>query len=620
MAVPIWKFTGMKNFNLNKYNNLCKKKWRLKFGPSGLLDQYLPRKTCQNGIHDRRIVFLVLTIMIVATSVAAQIESVSGSLVVGEIEIDTRDIFSENEVKNTNTGLRFMRRSMNGLHANTRHYVVRRELLFKSGDAFNPAKLAETERNLRALGYLNNVRVTAVDTTSDGRVNIRVATRETWTLRTSFSFSIASGDNQRWSLQLSDRNFLGHGVTLGAGLGQDENASYWNMWYRQRRLFGMGLHLGLDYSNRQDGYVRQLFVGKPFYSQSDAWTMDIRLWDNLADNRYYLSNAGPVGIDPTETNRLYALLPFHDSGVSAGFQWRLSESDEGRIWRLGGGVRVRRTVFDLYESEYLLSDGRIENLSWLAEPGQPFARDQGTTVFPYVWVRSLGRAWSKGRFILQYGPVEDFSTDIEFDLKAGPAGGNVGSTASYGESRFHVEGAFTKWTPLAGGYFVLRGVGAGDTGSREVRYYSYDFLTGWIATAGNQTSPWITRLFAEYGQGDNLLGSRALLLGLDRGMRTLEFDGMAGDHLARWNVEQGKAMPWELAGLFRMGFAGFYSGGMAWWKDEDRDKSGIRHEAGFGLRFGPTRSANSQIARVDLAWDLNGDGSPVITAITRGFF
>ncbi|MCK9996723.1 MAG: hypothetical protein KAH56_10655 [Candidatus Krumholzibacteria bacterium] len=574
-------------------------------------------------MHDRRFVRLLLTFLmvtVITTHAVAQTEPVSPSLVVGEIEIDGQDIFSEKEIENTNNGLRFLRRSMNGLHANTRHYVLRRELLFESGDTFNPDKLAETERNLRALGYLNNVRVTAVDTTSDGRVNIRVATRETWTLRTSFSYSLASGGDQRWNLQLSDRNFLGRGVTLGAGLGQDENASYWNTWYRQRRLFGMGLHLGIDYSSREDGYVRQVFVGKPFYAQGDAYTMNIRFWDNLADNRYYLSNAGPAGIDPTETDRLYALLPFHDSGVSAGFQWRVSKSDDGRIWRLGGGVRVRRTVFDLDEPGYLLSDGRIENLSWLAEPGQPFARDQGTTVFPYVWIHSLGRAWAKGRFILQYGPVEDFSTDIEFDLKAGPAGGNLGSSASYGESRFHVEGAFTKWTPLVGGYAVLRGAGAGDTGGRDVRYYSYDFVTGWIGAAGNQNSPWITRLFAEYGQGANLLGSRALLLGLDRGMRTLEFDGMAGDHLARWNIEQGKAMPWELAGLFRMGFAGFYSGGMAWWKDEDREKSGIRHEAGFGLRFGPTRSANSQIARLDLAWDLNGDGSPVITAITRGFF
>jgi len=377
----------MKNFNFNRHNNILKKRWSLKFGSSGLQGQCLSGKFCQNDTHDRRIVFLVLTILILATSTAAQTESESGSLVVGEIEIDTRDIFSENEVKNTNTGLKFMRRSMNGLHANTRHYVVRRELLFKSGEPFNPARLAETERNLRALGYLNNVRVTAVDTTSDGRVNIRVATRETWTLRTSFSFSIASGDNQRWNLQLSDRNFLGHGVTLGAGLGQDENASYWNMFYRQRRLFGMGLHLGLDYSRRSDGYVRQLSVGKPFYSQGDAWTMAVRFWDNLHDNRYYLSNAGPAGIDPTETNRLYALLPFNDSGVLAGFQWRLSDPDEGRIWRLGGGVRVRRTVFDLYESEYLLSDGRTEDLSWLAEPGQPFAR-----FFHGYRIRSQGRS------------------------------------------------------------------------------------------------------------------------------------------------------------------------------------------------------------------------------------
>ena len=72
--------------------------------------------------------------------------------------------------------------------------------------------------------------------------------------------------------------------------------------------------------------------------------------------------------------------------------------------------------------------------------------------------------------------------------------------------------------------------------------------------------------------------------------------------------------------MMRMGFAAFYSGGRAWWRDEVVGQSYIRHEAGFGLRFGPTRSANSQVARIDLAWDLNGDGSPVLTAVTRGFF
>jgi len=578
------------------------------------LPQNLTQKIRHTGIPDRRFVRLLVTGLVFwAASASAE----APPLVVGEIEIDSRDIFSPKEIENTNGALRFMRRTMNGVHFNTREYVLRRELLFKPGEPFMPGRLAETERNLRALGYLNNVSVTAVDTTSDGRVNIRVSTDESWTLRTSFSYSLASGGDQRWNVSLSDRNFLGHGVTLGGGLGEDENTSYWNLWYRQQRLFRTGLSLGIDYANRQDGYLRQVFLSKPFYALDDTWTMNFSVWDNLADYRYYLSNAGPAGADPASTASLYAKLPFHDSAVEAAIQKRISPEGEGRVWRVGAGIRARETNFDLNDPDYLLSDGRIEDLTFLAEPGQPFARDQGTTVFPFLWVRTLGRNWAKARFVLQYGPIEDLSRELDFDLRAGPAGGFLGSTTGYAESKFHFEGRFTKWAQVFGGYMLLHGAGQGDTGSSNVRNYRYDVVTGWIGTAGKASSPWITRIFAEYGQGQNLNGSKALLLGLDRGMRTLGFDGMAGDHLARWNFEQGKATPFEIAGLFRMGFAGFYSGGSAWWHDETRDKSDIRHEAGFGLRFGPTRSANSQIA---LAWDLNGDGSPVITAITRGFF
>jgi hypothetical protein len=541
-------------------------------------------------------------------------------LTVGDIEIQSRDIYSASEIRNTNGILRFMRKTMNGVHFNTRQYVLRRELLFDTGDTYYPDRLAETERNLRRLGYLNDVRVTAVDTTADGKVNIRVSVQESWTLRTSFSYSLASGGDQRWRVSLADRNFLGHGVTLGGGLGQDENTSFWNLWFQQQRLFGTGWRLGLDYASRQDGYVRQVILSRPFYAQSDSWTVALKLWDNLADFRYYFSNAGPVGADPARNLSLYTKLPFHHSGVEGGLQFRLTHSDEGRIWRLGAGVRVTETSFDLFEPTYELSDGRFADLSFLAEPGQPFARDQGTTVYPYIWLHSLGRAWSTARFVLQYGPVEDLPLDFDFDFRAGPAGGRLGSTTGYAESRFRFEGLATKWVRLFGGYLLFHGQGDADTGSAAVRTYRYDLVAGWIATAGRADSPWITRVFAEYAQGQNLLGSRALLLGLDRGMRTLEFDGMAGDRLGRWNVEQGKVMPWEVAGLARMGLAAFYSGGRAWWRDEPSGQSFIRHEAGFGLRFGPTRSANSQIARIDLAWDLNGSGSPVITAITRGFF
>ena len=180
----------MKNFNYYKYNNLCQTRKNIYSRRARLSTPNMTTKYCQIGIYDRRFVRLLLPgLILLATLARAADETASQTpqLTVGEIVFDSRDIFSENEIRNTNSGLSFMRRTMNELHSNTRQYVLRRELLFESGDVFNPDRLAETERNLRALGYLNNVSVTAVDTTSDGRVNIKIATRESWTLRTSFS-------------------------------------------------------------------------------------------------------------------------------------------------------------------------------------------------------------------------------------------------------------------------------------------------------------------------------------------------------------------------------------------------------------------------------------------------
>ncbi len=563
--------------------------------------------------------FVMILMLLMPANLLA--EQDSADLVVGEIEIIRGNVFSQSEIDHANGSLSILRKAMNGLHIKTREYVLRQELLFTEGETFRPERLAETERNLRELGFLNNISVTAVDTTQDGRVNIRVDVRDSWSLKTSLTWSRAAAGETRWNISLSEVNFLGHAMTMGAGVGADENSSFYSFWFRKRRITNAGIVLGADYAKREDGFYHNLFISRPFYALGDKWSVETRAYEALADVRFYLSNAGPSGVDPTSQASLYARLPRQETGLQLGALMRVSPPDEGRIWRLGAGLNIKDTDYKLDSSPtYLLSDGRDADLGYLAEPYEPVAREQGLQVFPHFWVRTTGRYWHKARYILQYGPVEDIPLDFSFNLKTGPNGPAMGSTTGFGGSMWRTELIATKWWRLGAGMFKLQGWGVGQTGASTNRYHRFTVQTGWLAALGAEHSPWLTRITSEVGHGSNLTGENAFTLGLNNGLRTLDFDGMAGDRLVRWNVEQGKAMPWEVLGFFQMGFAAFYSGGVAYWDDEDRDVSNARHEMGLGLRLGPTRSANALISKLDISWALDGSRGPVFTAATRGFF
>jgi len=539
---------------------------------------------------------------------------------VGEIRIDRRPIFTAGEEASDAPFVGWVRRWMNRLHVRTRESVIRRELLFARGDIWRPELLAETERNLRLLGFLNDIRVVSTDSTATGRVPILVSVRDSWTLKTDFSYTKASGGDTRWAAQVSDTNFLGWGVTMGAGVGADEVADYWNLWYRQRRFLGTGLWFGIDDRERGDGYQREMFLHRPFWSDGDRWSLETKFWDRSLDVRYYLSNAGPAGADPARSASLYAVFPRHEKGVEISAMIRAHGRERGRVWRPGLGLRWTDTGFALGDGLGELSDGRWVDLNWLAAGDQAVGRDEGTLVWPFFRLQTRGRGWVKKRFVLRYGTVEDINLAPIAELRVGPVPSALGTETAGGVNRWRLEGTWEQWAVSGPGMIMLQGRAELEWGDPAANYHLYDFTAGWLGRTGAEESPWLTRAFVEYGHGDRLEGSRALVLGLDRGLRTLAFDGMAGDRLLRWTFEQGKALPGEMLGMFGAGIGAFYAAGTAWWQGEDRNASGARHEAGFGLRFGPMRSASSEVGRIDLVWDLDHGGSPTLTATTRGFF
>lgn len=564
-------------------------------------------------------ILAVVAAMPAFVAAAAAAEPPATGLRIGEVTLEREDIFTRAEVDSASGAVGFLKRLSNSLHAATRPHVLRREFLFREGDAYRPDLLAETERNLRGLGFLAEVTVAPVDTSRDGRVDVLVATRESWTLETDITFALDAGGSSRWTAQLSDRNFLGRGVTAGAGLGRDLSSDYWNLWYRQRRLAGSELTLGVDYAKRAEGHLRQVDLSRPFYALDDATGVEARAWSSRWRNRYYLSNGGPAGDDPARAASLFAEVPYEDVGWQFGLQRRLGPEGRGRIWRLGVGVRVQERRFHPDDRARELSDGRTVDLAFLDDPDGAYQREQGTLVYPHLWLRTVSRRWVTARHVLRYGGLEDLELGWDVDLRLGPAGGTVGSTTGDGRQRWRFEALLQRWLPLGPGYALALATAEGDLGSPAVRNHRWNLVAGWLTRSGPEATPWLTRLFAEAAAGEHLTGARPFLLGSERGLRTLPVDGMAGDRLVRANLELGRATRVQPLGVFRVGVAAFCGVGSAWWADEARSAADLRREAGVGLRFGPVRSANVETARLDLAWSLDG-GGPEIVAVTGGLF
>lgn len=532
------------------------------------------------------------------------------TLRVGPIHLEVRDIYGRVELEKSNGLVRFVKRSMNALHPPTRQAVIEHELLFRPGDPYDPALLAETERNLRALGYLTNVRVTAADTLPDGTVPVTVRVQETWSLQMEFRYSRSSG-SQQWNVEVSDRNFLGRGVGVEFGAGETEDRRFRLAGWHQRRVAGAPWRLDARFVDQSDGSSSELALARPYYRQDDPGSVRLAGSDVSFRPRFYLPDTAWLRTD-LPTGRLYARLPVRDRLLELAGSRRLGPAGRGRIWRLGLALRVRERRFRL-DDRVTLSSGQSVGRDSLAAMLQPaLGRESGTTVAPLLTVETLGRRWDKERDIQRYGTVEDLPLDPALTLRTGPALRALGSD----RERWLLEWRARDWSRWAGGHLLWEWTGSAQLGSVRNRTARTALLLGWFA---HPAPSWMVRAFGEGAVADHLLGSDALVLGLTRGLRTLEYDGRAGDRLWRANVESAWLLPGELLGFYRLGVAVFADAGDAWWRRGYHAAGGPREEVGIGLRFGPTRSARAEIARLDLTWSLDG-GGPVVTAITGGQF
>jgi hypothetical protein len=198
-------------------------------------------------------------------------------------------------------------RAANLLHVQTRAGLLRRFLLFREGDAYDPVRLAETERNLRLFGFLKSASVTASEP-HDGVVDVTVVTQDASTTGITGDFS-NDGGTASYDVDVSQKDLFGSGSELQLHIDHQIERNTNTLEFLHPAALGPYWNLDTLYAHNSDGSEQKLALERPLYSYTTPWTAGF-LYDHLLRNERVFRD-GDVAARFRQQHRELALWRSH---------------------------------------------------------------------------------------------------------------------------------------------------------------------------------------------------------------------------------------------------------------------------------------------------------------------
>jgi hypothetical protein len=194
-----------------------------------------------------------------------------GRPIIKYIEVRRSDIFEPSEAHG------FLPKLMNGLHFMTAGSVISREILFKVGQPYDSADVAETARNLRTLAVFRRVVIDSA--TTDSGFVMKVFAQDGWSTQADVRFRSA-GSQTDWQLALIEKNLVGTASRFAIRYRHTPDRNQLGFQFLQPRLLARTVLLGLRYETRSDGKRGQVAIERPFFSLRDkagiSTSLDVR--------------------------------------------------------------------------------------------------------------------------------------------------------------------------------------------------------------------------------------------------------------------------------------------------------------------------------------------------------
>ena len=452
----------------------------------------------------------------------------------------------------------------NAIRFKTRPEIVRRELLFRSGQAYDSARVAESARNLRRLGLFRDV---TIDTTRlGGRLAVVVETRDGWTTELQLN-ARSTGGAFTWSVGLEERDFLGVAAAVGAQYRRDVDRTAWTVLTGWNRVLGSRLLGAGSYDDRSDGRLGVWAVGFPFRAFGERRALE---WTGEAGR--------------------YRVLQFRDGDSANALQRRMLRL------RMGGAL-----------APYAAAEGYLRTGLLAQVKREAYVRSSDTLLAvpdSVSGVVGVQLDWRRTRFevVTHYNGFAreedvDLSTRLRLAVWAAPAAfgyrrSGVGPELE-AQTGAALGRAFVRFQVEANGLFTADGLDS-------ARVWSG--LTVAARVPGRQA----TVLRLEAGARRGLPPGSEFDLGHGLGPRAFKPHAFTGTRSVWGTLEHRWFAVDEVLHLMGIGVAAFVDYGGAWYADEPTRAGG---DVGIGLRLGATRATGANVGRLDLAYRFGDEWS-----------
>ncbi|MBN1351177.1 hypothetical protein JXJ21_17290 [candidate division KSB1 bacterium] len=493
--------------------------------------------------------------------------------IIGTISIIRDDIFDT--TRKEYSGFPFP--LLNKLHLKSKQHVIKRELLFRTGEVYDRRLIEETERNLRALPYLGDVSISGQHTTGD-TVNLIVRTSEQWTTVIGTKYVIES-DVPNYGIRLEEHNFGGYGQQVRISYAMIDGREQREFHLAENRLANTRLQLRYDYKLYEYGTFQGAMFGRPFFSERSKWAFQIA-GDQYTGQRFQYENSHIV-------SSIYS----HDLILKSHLSRLLDAKGHSRL-----SIIYFSEKFDSAADCYPLSEFTYQ--IFRAQIG--FAYDVIKLNYLYE------------RYLDNFGRIEDVPLGWGSNLFLGYGPECIGNGASFGyfsaaltNSRFAFK-KFYIFMRISGSTYFQRSAIDESVVLYEMKSYFRPRKSLTTVFRFESTMGWRTP--------ENL----QLFIDEKRGIRGYPSRFLQGQKRMICNLEQ-RFYPGLNLYSFGIGGAVFADVGGILERNQPVSAMKPLSSLGFGLRIGNTKAYGSIVHRIDFSFPLNG-GFKVMISLGKGHY